>query len=71
MSDSDARLRALLGGDPPESVRTLDAERRDALAALVADARQRQGRALEVALTAAVQHVPFPVRGVVKKVLFG
>lgn len=71
MTDVDARLRALLGGDPPESVRGLGTEQREAFAALVDDARQRQARALQDALTAAMRHVPYPVRGILRKVLFG
>ncbi len=71
MTHSDARLRELLGADPPASVLALDADDRAALAALLEDARQRQARTLEDALTATMRHVPFPVRGIVKRVLFG
>ncbi|HZC70515.1 MAG TPA: hypothetical protein VE442_07475 [Jatrophihabitans sp.] len=66
-----AQLQDLLGAEPPASVRALDADAQAALASVVADARQRQSRALEDALAAAMRHVPFPVRGIVKKVLFG
>jgi hypothetical protein len=64
-------LAELLGVEPPASVRALDPDAQAKLTDIVADARQRQARALEAALTAAMRHVPFPVRGIVKKVLFG
>jgi hypothetical protein len=64
-------LAELLGAEPPASVRALDPGAQAELTEIVADARQRQARALEDALTAAMRHVPFPVRGIVKKVLFG
>ena len=38
---------------------------------LLADSRRRQGKSLEEAFTATLKHVPFPVRGIVKKVLLG
>ena len=71
MSDSDERLRSLLGAELLPSVADLDPSARAALADLLEDSRQRQGRSLQAALTAALKHVPFPVRGIAKKVLFG
>jgi hypothetical protein len=71
MSGPDERLRDLLGADPPASVLALDADARAALAALLRDARARETRALEESFAATLKHVPFPVRGVVKKVLLG
>jgi hypothetical protein len=71
MPDPDDELRALLGADPPSSVLGLDAGARTALAELLRDARQRQTRALEESFTATLKHVPFPVRGIVKRVLLG
>jgi hypothetical protein len=61
----------LLGADPPESVQTLDDDTRRELADLIADSRKRQAESLEEAFTATLKHVPFPVRGIVKKVLIG
>jgi hypothetical protein len=61
-------LRTLLGADPPASVRAADQVE---LAALLREARQRQARTLEEAFVATLKHVPFPVRGIVKKVLMG
>jgi hypothetical protein len=71
MTDADDRLCALLGADPPESVQTLDDDTRRELADLIADSRKRQAKSLEEAFTATLKHVPFPVRGIVKKVLIG
>jgi uncharacterized protein (DUF2236 family) len=71
LPDPDPRLRALLGADAPASVQALDPAARAALADLLEDARRRQTRSLENAFTAALKHVPFPVRGIVKKVLLG
>lgn len=71
MPDPDDELRALLGIDPPDSVLALDAAAHAELAAILREARARQTRALEESFTATLKHVPFPVRGVVKKVLLG
>lgn len=70
-TDPDERLRAFLRADPPASVLALDAGARSALADLLEDARRRQDKTLEQAFTATLKHVPFPVRGIVKKVLLG
>ena len=64
-------LRDLLGGDPPASVQAFDEHARAALVAVLVDARDRQAQAIDEALAATMRHVPFPVRGIVKKVLFG
>lgn len=71
MAESDEQLEALLGAAPPASVLALDADAQAALAEILRDARQRQTRALEESFTATLKHVPFPVRGIVKKVLLG
>jgi hypothetical protein len=69
MSDADRHLRTLLGADPPASVLALDDAARADLAALIADARERQARDLTAAYDATLKHVPLPVRRIVKKVL--
>jgi hypothetical protein len=69
--DHDDELRGLLGADPPDSVLALDAQVRAEFAEILRDARRRQTRALEESFTATLKHVPFPVRGIVKKVLLG
>jgi hypothetical protein len=71
MPDADDRLRTLLRGEPPASVLALDEPARAALADLIEDARRRQAKSLEESFTATLKHVPFPVRGIVKKVLLG
>jgi hypothetical protein len=71
VADPDDRLRSLLGGPPPAAVLALDPAARTELADLLADARRRQAASLEAAFAATLKHVPFPVRGVVRKVLLG
>jgi hypothetical protein len=71
MADPDERLRELLGAEPPGSVSSLDVGARSALVELLEDSRRRQTQSLEDAFTAALKQVPFPVRGIVKKVLLG
>jgi hypothetical protein len=69
--DPDDELRAFLGAELPDSVLSLDTSARAELAAILHDARARQTRALEESFTATLKHLPFPIRGVVKKVLLG
>jgi hypothetical protein len=67
----DERLAKLLRGEPPAGVRALDAAARRDLADLLEESRRRQARSLEATFAATLRHVPFPVRGIVKKVLLG
>jgi hypothetical protein len=69
MADPDEALRELLGAEPPGAVLALDAVTRADLAEVIADARRHQARSLAEAFEATLKHVPFPVRGVVKRVL--
>jgi hypothetical protein len=71
MPDANERLRAVLAAEPPASVLALDEAKRGELADLIADSRRRQAESLEKSFTDALRHVPFPVRGIVKKVLLG
>ncbi|MDT4916328.1 MAG: hypothetical protein QOH89_1028 [Pseudonocardiales bacterium] len=71
MADPDDDLRSLLGADPPASVRELPAAARAELAEILREARKGQDRTMEEAFVATLKHVPFPVRGIVKKVLLG
>ncbi|MBE7189682.1 hypothetical protein [Jatrophihabitans endophyticus] len=71
MADADDRLRAALRADPPPAVQALDDSDRAALADLLDDARRRQAKSLQDSFEASLKHVPFPVRGIVKKVLLG
>ena len=71
MTESDRRLRDFLGAELPEGISALPEAARDALAAVILDARARQARGLQEALGAALKHVPLPLRGIVRKVLVG
>jgi len=71
VADVDARLHDLLAGDPPESVLALEESDRAALADLLAESRRKQSESLETAFAATLKHVPFPIRGIVKRVLLG
>jgi len=71
MADADERLRKLLRTEPPAAVLALPESSRLELADLLEDARRRQDKTLEEAFNASLKHVPFPVRGIVKKVLLG
>lgn len=66
---SHARLRRLLGADPPESVLALDPPALDELAEIITGALRQQAKDMQAAYDASMRHVPFPVRGIVKKVL--
>jgi hypothetical protein len=70
-SDPNARLRQLLADEPPASVLALDDAARTELADLLVEARRRQTDSLQEAFAATLKYVPFPVRGIVKKVLMG
>ncbi|MDQ2748407.1 MAG: hypothetical protein M3Y44_02550 [Actinomycetota bacterium] len=69
MADPDEMLRELLGAQPPQTVSALDAATRADLAEVISAARRHQARSLAEAFEATLKHVPFPVRGVVRRVL--
>lgn len=69
--DPSDRLRELLADEPPASVLALPTADREALADLLAESRRAQAKSLETAFVATLKHVPFPVRGIVRKVLMG
>jgi hypothetical protein len=64
-------LADLLGGPVPEGVAALAEDDQARLARLIAAAREKQAADLEDAFAATVRHVPFPVRGLAKKMLLG
>lgn len=66
-----SELSDLLGATPPDGVTALPDGDQARLARLVNAARQKQGRDLEAAFAATLKHVPFPVRGLAKKMLLG
>jgi hypothetical protein len=71
MSEPGEQLRELLGEQPPPGIAALPAEDQARLSGLIAAAREKQQADLEAAFTATVRHVPFPVRGLAKKMLLG
>lgn len=64
-------LADLLGGPVPDGVAALSEDDQARLARLIAAAREKQAADLEDAFAATVRHVPFPVRGLAKKMLLG
>ena len=68
---TDPRLIELLGATPPASVSALSDEDQARLVQVIAGARKKQTRDLAESFDAALKHVPFPVRGLVKKTLLG
>lgn len=64
-------LRQLLGADPPTGVAALPAADRAKLAQVISSTRRQQGEDLAASFEATLKHVPFPLRGVVKRVLLG
>ena len=68
---SDPRLVQLLGGEPPSGIAALSDDDQARLVDIVAGARKKQARDLAESFEATLKHVPFPVRGLVKKTLLG
>ena len=64
-------VRDELGAEPPAGVSALSAADQERLAALVRDAKRRQRADLDRAFDATLKHVPFPVRGIARKLLRG
>ncbi len=70
-TEAAKRLEEALGGALPGGVAKLPAATLDTLTEAIADARRRQARELEAAFTGAVAQGPWPLRGVVRKVVGG
>lgn len=66
-----SELSEVLGAPPPDSVAALPAADQQRLVELIAAAREAQASDLEAAFAATLKHVPFPVRGLAKKMLLG
>jgi hypothetical protein len=64
-------LSEALGAEPPAAVAALSEEDRTRLVALIAAAREQQAADLQAAFAATLKHVPFPVRGIARKMLLG
>ena len=71
MSKCDPRLLELLGTEPPASIVALSDSDQARLVGVISGARKKQTRELAESFEAALKHVPFPVRGLVKKTLLG
>ena len=68
MTDS---LEQVLGAAPPAGVAALSEADRTQLLAVIKSARRKQAEDLEASFHATLKHVPFPLRGIVKKALLG
>jgi hypothetical protein len=68
-TSADPELSARLGATPPPGISALPAADQQRIAELVAHARRKQATDLAKSFEAALKHVPFPVRGLVKKTL--
>ena len=64
-------LEQLLGAAPPPGVADLPAADQDRLVEVIRAARRKQAADLEASFHATLKHIPFPLRGVVKKALLG
>jgi hypothetical protein len=64
-------LEQLLGSAPPAGVAQLPESDRAELVSVIIAARRKQAEDLEASFHATLKHIPFPLRGVVKKVLLG
>ncbi|PXY32591.1 hypothetical protein [Prauserella muralis] len=60
-------LAGLVGGPLPESIENLPDEHKRVLAEALREARRRQARALSEASEKSLSHVPFLLRGAVRK----
>jgi len=69
MSTTDPRLVQLLGAEPPAGITALSDTDQAKVVDLIAGARKKQSRDLAESFEAALKHVPFPIRGLVKKTL--
>jgi hypothetical protein len=71
MTSPDPTLVQLLGGTPPAAIVALPLADQARLAEILSGARRKQARDLAASFEASLKHVPFPIRGLVKKTLLG
>jgi hypothetical protein len=64
-------LDQVLGAPLPPGVGALGEPDRARLVDVIRDARHRQAADLEASFHATLKHIPFPLRGIVKKALLG
>lgn len=69
MPEPHPQLRALLDADPPAAIAALPTEVQADLAEVITDARRRQAHGLAESFEATLRHVPFALRGIVKRVV--
>jgi hypothetical protein len=69
MPATQPTLSTVLGTEPPPSVAALPAAAQQQLVEAIADARRRQSADLQRSFEATLRHVPFALRGIVKKVV--
>jgi hypothetical protein len=71
LADRLRPLRTRLGDPLPDALQGLSDEELADLAAAVADAQRSQARALDKAIDHTLRYLPWPLSGIVKKVLIG
>ena len=71
MDEAVEQLEHQLGAPPTSGIAELPSDAHARLAGLIAAAREKQRADLEAAFAATLRHVPFPVRGLAKKMLLG
>ncbi|HEY1538254.1 MAG TPA: hypothetical protein VGF63_02570 [Solirubrobacteraceae bacterium] len=70
-NDRFARVREEFGEPLPEGLDALSDEQLDELATALAEADREQARALDAAIDHTLRFLPWPLNGIVRKVLIG
>jgi hypothetical protein len=71
MADRLRPVREHLGGPLPDALETLSDDELADLAVALADAEREQSRALDAAIDHTLRFLPWPLSGLVKRVLLG
>ncbi len=71
MPDRLRAVRRQLGDPLPEALATLSDDELADLSVAIADAHRQQARALDDAIDHTLRYLPWPVSGLVKRVLLG
>jgi hypothetical protein len=69
MPDPEPTLSTVLGTEPPPSVAALPAAVQQQLADAIVAARRQQSADVQHSFEATLRHVPFALRGIVKRVV--
>lgn len=64
-------MRAQIGGPLPEGLQALTDDELADLAVALKDAHREQARALDAAIDHTLRYLPWPLSGIVKRVLVG